>query len=90
MEDVKPTYIHLMNTMREYLKEPPINSKNKKIRDMHREINEFKRCYQLRSNLVKNENGDLLADFHNILSKWKNRFSQLLMCKMSATLGRQK
>jgi hypothetical protein len=27
---------------------------------------------------VKDENGDLLADSHNILNKWKNYFSQLL------------
>jgi hypothetical protein len=27
---------------------------------------------------VKDENGDLLADFHNILKRWKNYFSQLL------------
>jgi hypothetical protein len=26
----------------------------------------------------KNENGDLLADFHNILKTWKNYFSLLL------------
>jgi hypothetical protein len=30
------------------------------------------------SNLVKDENGDLLADPHNILNRWKNYFSQLL------------
>jgi hypothetical protein len=33
--------------------------------------------YQTRSNLVKDKNGDLLADSHNILN-WKNYFSQLL------------
>jgi hypothetical protein len=27
---------------------------------------------------VKDENGDLFADSHNILSRWKNYFSQLL------------
>jgi hypothetical protein len=27
---------------------------------------------------VKDENGDLLADSHNILSRWKNYFSHLL------------
>jgi hypothetical protein len=31
-----------------------------------------------RSNIVKNENGDLLADSHNILNRWKNYFCQLL------------
>jgi hypothetical protein len=27
---------------------------------------------------VEDENGDLLADFHNILNRWKNYFPQLL------------
>jgi hypothetical protein len=27
--------------------------------------------------LVKDKNGDLLADFHNILNRWKNYFSLL-------------
>jgi hypothetical protein len=27
---------------------------------------------------VKDENGDLLADSHNILNRWKNYFPQLL------------
>jgi hypothetical protein len=30
------------------------------------------------NNLVKVENGDLLADSHNILNSWKNYFSQKL------------
>jgi hypothetical protein len=34
--------------------------------------------YQPRSNLVKDENGDLCEDSHNILNRWKNYFSQLL------------
>jgi hypothetical protein len=33
--------------------------------------------YQARSDLVKDENGDL-ADFHNILNRWKTNFYQLL------------
>jgi hypothetical protein len=28
--------------------------------------------------LVEDENGDLLADSHNILKRWKNYFSKLL------------
>jgi hypothetical protein len=43
-----------------------------------RGINKFKKGYKLRNNLVKDENGDLLADSNNILKKWKNCFSQLL------------
>jgi hypothetical protein len=38
-----------------------------------RGINEFK-VYQPGINIVKDENGDLLADSHNILNRWKNCF----------------
>jgi predicted CopG family antitoxin len=61
---------HFRNKKRKYLKneinELPMNSKNKNIRDLYRGINYFKRGYQPRSKLVKDENGDLLADSHNI------------------------
>jgi hypothetical protein len=39
---------------------------------------EFRRDYELRNNLVKDENGDLLADSHKTLNRWKNYFPQLL------------
>jgi hypothetical protein len=67
-----------MEYLRENFDELATNSKNKNIRDLYRGINEFKRDYQPRSNLVKDENGDLLADSHNILNRLKNFFSQLL------------
>jgi hypothetical protein len=38
----------------------------------------FKSGYQPRNNLVKDENGNVFADSHNILNGWKNYFSQLL------------
>jgi hypothetical protein len=33
----------------------------------------------VRNNLVKEENEDLFTDSHNILKRWKNYFSQLLI-----------
>jgi hypothetical protein len=45
------------------------NNKNKNTRDLYRAINEFKRGYQPRSNLVKDENGDLFADSNNIVNR---------------------
>jgi hypothetical protein len=39
-----------------------MQNKNKNIRDLYRGINEFKRGYQPRSNVVKDEKGDLVAD----------------------------
>jgi hypothetical protein len=69
------------NKKREYLKDKinkhAMNSKNKNIRDLCEVINEFKGGYQLRNNFVKDENGDLLADSHNILNRWNNYFPQL-------------
>jgi hypothetical protein len=53
------------------------------FRDLYRGINEFKVGYHPRSNLVKDENGDQLADSHNILVRWKNHFSQLLNVRVS-------
>jgi hypothetical protein len=44
-------------------------NKNKNIRDLYGGINEFKKSYKPRNNLVKDENGDLLADSHNILNR---------------------
>jgi hypothetical protein len=72
---------HFRNKKREYLKgkinELATNSKNKNIRDKYRGIRAFKCRCQPRSNLVKDENSDLLADSHNILNRWKSYFSQL-------------
>jgi hypothetical protein len=73
---------YFRNKKREHLKdkinELITNSKNKNIRDLYRGVNGFKRGYQPRNNLVKDENGDLLVDSHNILNSWKNHFFQLL------------
>jgi hypothetical protein len=73
---------HFKNKERKCLKEKvnelSTNSKNENISDLYRGVNEFKRGYQSRSNVAKGENGDLLADSHNILKRWKNLFSQLL------------
>jgi hypothetical protein len=72
---------HFRNKKREYLKdkinELAADSKNRNIRDLYRGINEFKREYQTRKNLVYDENGDLLAD-SNILNRRNNNSSQLL------------
>jgi hypothetical protein len=57
---------HFRNKKREYPKdkinEIESDSKNKNIRDLYRSITEFKKSYQPRTNLVKDERGDILAD----------------------------
>jgi hypothetical protein len=73
---------HFRNKKREYLKddinELESDSKNKNVRDLYRGINEFKKDYQPRTNLVKDERDDRLADPHKILNRWKNYFCQPL------------
>jgi hypothetical protein len=67
------------NKKREYLRdkinELESDSKNKNIRDLYRGINEFKKGYQPRTNLVQEERGDLLADPHKIFNRWENYMS---------------
>ena len=45
---------------------------------MYRGINDFKKGYQPRIIIVKDEKGDLIADSHSIMTRWRNYFSQLL------------
>jgi hypothetical protein len=70
------------NKKREYLKskinELESNNKNKNTRDLYRDMNEFKKGYQPRINIIKDENGNLLVDFHSVLNRWKNFFNQVL------------
>ena len=54
------------------------NSKIKNIRGFYRGINDFRKGYQPRTNIVKDDKGDLVADCHNILARWRNYFSQIL------------
>ncbi|KAJ4434033.1 hypothetical protein ANN_16352 [Periplaneta americana] len=67
----------LRNKKRDYLKEKlnevETNSKNKNIRDLYKGIKEFKNGYQARVNVIKDVNGDLLADAHSILNRYKGR-----------------
>jgi hypothetical protein len=71
------------NKKREYLKgkinELETNNKNKNVRDLYRGINEFKKGYQPRINIMKDENGNLLTDPQNVLNRWKNFFNQVYM-----------
>jgi len=41
-------------------------------------INDFKKGYQPRTIIVKDAKGELFADPHSIMARWRNYFSQLL------------
>jgi hypothetical protein len=56
-----------------------MNSKNKNIRNLYRGINE-KKGYEPRNNLMKDENGDLLADSHGISKKVEELLFTLTEC----------
>ena len=45
---------------------------------MYRGINDFKKGYQPRTNIVKDVKCDLVADSHSISARWRNYFSQIL------------
>ena len=45
---------------------------------MCRCISDFKKGYQPRTNIVKDEKGDFVAESHSILARWRNHFSQMV------------
>jgi len=59
---------------------------------LYRGINDFKKGYQPRTTIVKDEKGDLVADSHSIKARWRNYFSQLfnVLYMRLWMLGRQK
>ena len=72
---------HFRNKKKAYLRakieELVTNSKIQNIRDLYRGINDFKKGNQPRCNIVKDEKGDLVADSHSIVDRWRNYFSKL-------------
>jgi len=73
--------------LRARIEELETNSKNKNIRVLYRGINDFKKGYQPRCNIVKDEKGDLLADSHSIAARWRNYFSQLFNVHGATDVG---
>ena len=63
--------------MRAKIEELEANSKIRNVRNLYRGINYFKKVYQPRCNIVKDEKRDLFADPHSIVVRWRNYFSQL-------------
>jgi hypothetical protein len=49
-----------------------------KTLEICRGINEFKKGYQLRINIIKDESGNLLEDPQKVLNRWKKFFNQVL------------
>jgi hypothetical protein len=64
--------------MKAKIEELETNSKLRNVRDLYRGINDLKKGYQPRTNIVRDEQGDLVLDSHSILARWRNYFSQVL------------
>jgi len=73
---------HFRNKKKKYPKakiyELETNSKAKNIRDLYKGISDFKKGYQPRTSIVKDEMGDVVTVSHSILARWGNHFSRLL------------
>jgi len=72
---------HFRNKKKAYLRakimEIETNNKIQNVRDLYRGISDFKKGYQPRCNIAKDEKGDLVADSHGIVARWRKYFSQL-------------
>jgi hypothetical protein len=76
---VKPAkHLGARKHLKDKINELESNNKNKYIKDLYRVINKFKKDYQPRINIMKDENGNLLTDPHSVLNGWKNFFNQVL------------
>jgi len=73
---------HFRNKKKAYLKAKieklETNNKIKNIRDLYGGTSDFKKGYQPRTNTAKDDKGDLVADSHSILARWRNYFSNIL------------
>ena len=76
---------HFRNKKKAYMKakiqELENSSKIKNITDLYRGVTDFNKGYQLRTNIVKYENGDMVADPYIVVARWRNYFSQLLIVR---------
>ena len=57
--------------MRAKSEELETNRKINNIRDLYRGINDIKKGYQPRTRIIKDEKGDLVADSHSIMARWR-------------------
>ena len=81
VQDRREVSRHFRNKKKAYLRakieELETNNKIQNIRDLYRCISDFMKGYQPRYNIVKDEKGDLVADSHGIVVRYRKYFSQL-------------
>jgi len=85
---------HFRHKMKAYLRakieELETNSKIQNIRDLYKGINYFKKGYQPRCNMLKDVKGELVADSHSIVGRWRKYFPSNSTCIWLRTLSMQK
>jgi hypothetical protein len=59
---------------------PESTSNIKYIRDLYRDFIDFKKGYQPRANIVKDEKVDLVRESHRIVARWRNPFFSAVQC----------
>ena len=64
--------------MKEKINEIGKNNANKDVRNMYRGIREIRGGHQSRTDMIKDENGNLLGDTKSILNRWRNYFNNVL------------
>ena len=69
------------------IEELETNSKIQNIWVLYRGINEFKKGYRPRCNIVKDEKGDLVLDSHSIVARWRKYFSLLFNAHGAKDVG---
>ena len=76
------SYETFRNRNKEYLKAKidllETNRKTKNIRDVYRDTNDFKKGFQPRTNIVRDEKGNFVTDSNSVSAKWKNLFIQIM------------
>ena len=69
------------NKKKKYLQAKVLNLKltvTPRISNLYRSINDFKKGYQPRTNVVKDEKSVVVTGSHSIFVKWRNHFSHIL------------
>ena len=66
---------HFRNEKKAYLKakieELENNNEIRSIGDLYRSINDFKKSYQPRTNIARDQKSDLVVDPYSILARWR-------------------
>ena len=74
-EDSKHFRNKKMECLKAKIEDLETNGMFQYIRDLYKDIIDFKKGYQPRTNIVKEETGDLVTDSHSILARWRNHLS---------------